>query len=284
MMFNMPNAYWPMKALRRVSGALSAVIWTAWAWATLALAPAQAQVIQVPFARDGLPAQPTSTFIWKADSATTTLVFIPGGEGRLALAPERRSLGGFYGEVLRPLSNTGLTRGRVNVVIFDSPVNLPVGTDYPESRRDIEHLLRIDSVVRFYAREFGLPVWLMGHSNGAASVTEFYKWLQKEKREKDVRGMVYSSARKGADFAANTQLPVLFLAHERDGCARSRPIDSRAVYDRLHKTNTQPMQYIVLKGGEAQPQNPCGSGFHMFFGAEAEAYQAIDQFISASNP
>lgn len=255
---------------------------TAWGLGMLAVAaPALAQVLQIPFEREGNPAQPTSTFLWKSATAKAILVFIPGGEGRLALAPERKGLGGFYGEVLKPLSDAKLTRGEMHVVVFDSPVDLPVGTTYPESRRDPEHLQRIDSVVRHYVREFGLPVWLMGHSNGAASVTEFYKLLQGTKREKEIQGMVYSSARNGADFTANTQLPVLFLAHERDGCARSRPANSLAVYDRLRKTNTKLTRYVVLKGGEAQPQNACASGFHMFYGAGAEAYQAIEEFVQA---
>jgi hypothetical protein len=243
--------------------------------------PAWGQVVAVPFTSPGASAEsaPTQTFLWRSPTPAATLVFIPGGEGRLGLNPERKNLGGFYGETLRPLSNPQQTRGRINVVIFDSPVNLPVGTTYPVSRRDPEHLQRIDSVVRHYTREFGLPVWLMGHSNGAASVTEFYKMLQEAKRDKEIAGMVYSAARNGADFAANTQLPVLFLAHERDGCARSLPANSLAVHDRLRNSNAKPMRYIVLKGGEAQPQNPCNSGFHMFFGASAEAYQAIDEFV-----
>ena len=245
--------------------------------------PAWSQVVSVPFTSLGASVEsaPTLTFLWRSPTPVATLVFIPGVEGHLGLNPERKNLGGFYGETLRPLSNPQQTRGRINVVIFDSPVNLPVGTTYPDSRRDPEHLQRIDSVVRHYTREFGLPVWLMGHSNGAASVTEFYKFLQGAKREKEIQGMVYSSARNGADFAANTQLPVLFLAHERDGCARSRPANALAVHDRLRQSNTQPVRYIVLKGGEAQPQNPCASGFHMFFGAGAEAYQAIDEFVAS---
>jgi hypothetical protein len=266
--------------MRSALASLRALAAAAWGLGVLATAaPALAQVVQVPFEREGALAQPTSTFFWKSATAKAILVFIPGGEGRLALAPERKGLGGFYGEVLKPLADNKLTRGEMHVVVFDSPVDLPVGTTYPDSRRDPEHLQRIDSVVRHYVREFGLPVWLMGHSNGAASVTEFYKMLQEARRDKEIAGMVYSAARNGADFAANTQLPVLFLAHERDGCARSLPANSLAVHDRLRNSNAKPMRYIVLKGGEAQPQNPCNSGFHMFFGASAEAYQAIDEFV-----
>ena len=38
-------------------------------------------------------------------------------------------------------------------------------------------------------------------------------------------------------------------------------------------------EYVALKGGEAQAQAVCTSGFHMFYGAGDEAYRAIDQFV-----
>jgi hypothetical protein len=187
-----------------------------------------AQVVSVEFKEKGLlfSDAPTLTFLWPAKQAEATLVFIPSGEGKIGLASERINLGGFYGATLRPLSDDRLTSGSFNVVVFDSPVQLPNGTDYPYSRQSSEHLLRIQSVVSHYTEKFGLPVWLMGHSNGAVSITEFYKLMQKNKTEKLVAGAVYSSARNGATFTEETQLPILFLAHEKDGCEKSLPARS----------------------------------------------------------
>lgn len=222
---------------------------------------------------------PTQTFVWPAKKAKATLIFIPGGEGRLGIAPDRSNMGGFYGATLRPLSDEKITSGSMNVVIFDSPVNLPVGTDYPYSRQSKEHLLRIEGVVRYFKELYGVPVWIMGHSNGAVSITEFYKMLQKSGNEKLVDGAIYSSARNGADFTDTTQLPILFLAHERDGCEKSLPSRSIAVYEKQAKTNSMKTQYVVIKGGEAQAQHACSSGFHMFYGAAQEAYAAIDAFV-----
>jgi hypothetical protein len=221
------------------------------------------------------------TFLWPAEKPKITLIFIPGGEGRLGLVPDRQALGGFYGATLKPLSDATLTSGLCNVVVFDSPVFLPTGSDYPYSRRDSEHLLRIESVVRYYKEKYVLPIWIMGHSNGAVSITEFYKMLQKSQKENLVDGAIYSSARNGADFNDKTNLPVLFLAHERDQCQKAQPSRSRAVYEQLRKSDPQPVEYVLIRGGESQMSNPCSSGFHMFYGAGEEVYTAIDRFVGA---
>ena len=247
------------------------------------LSKATAQVVSIPFNEKGFLFNdaPTLTFVWAGPKARATLVFIPGGEGRIGLTPERKSLGGFYGATLKPLSDPNLTGGIFNVVVFDSPINLPAGTDYPYSRQTTEHLLRIESVTRHFRDLYGVPVWIMGHSNGAASMTEFYRMLEKNGRTDLVSGLIYSSARNGSTFSEQANIPVLFLAHERDGCAKSMPSASRSVYEKMRATNKQKIEYILIKGGEEQPQNPCTSGFHMFYQAANEALQAIDQFAKS---
>lgn len=91
------------------------------------------QVVTVPFNEKGflLSDAPTLTFAWTGANARATLVLIPGGEGRIGLTPDRKNLGGFYGAVLKPLSDPTLTSGVFNVVVFDSPITLPAGSDYP---------------------------------------------------------------------------------------------------------------------------------------------------------
>lgn len=240
-----------------------------------------AGVVSVDFNETGFffSNAPTHTFVWPARKAKATLIFIPGGEGRLGLRPERTTLGGFYGATLKPLSDETQTNGFFNVVVFDSPTALPVGRDYPYSRQTREHLLRIESVVRYFKDLYGLPVWIMGHSNGAVSITEFYKMLQKSGNENLVEGAVYSSARDGADFSDTTQLPILFLAHERDECEKSQPSRSKAVFEKQSKTNSMQTWYVLIKGGEPQTQHICYSGFHMYFGASQEVHSAIDMFF-----
>ncbi len=243
-----------------------------------------ADVVAVPFGGRGFlfSSAPTMAFVWPAEHPKATLVYVPGGEGHLGLTPERKGLGGFYAATLKPLSDASQTSGALNVVVFDSPVILPAGADYAYSRQGSEHLQRIESVVHFFKDRYGLPVWIMGHSNGAVSITEFYKMLQKSGAESLLAGAIYSSARNGSDFNDSTRIPVLFLAHERDGCAKATPSVSRAVFERLRAHDPQRVEYVLIKGGEAQAQHPCISGFHMFYGAGDEVYKAIDQFVLAS--
>lgn len=239
-----------------------------------------AQVVSVDFQEKGAAFSdaPTLAFVWPAAQAKATLVFIPGGEGRLGITLDRKNLGGFYGNTLKPLSDAKLSRGAFHVVVFDSPVELP-GVEYPTARQSAEHLLRIESVVRHFKTQFGLPVWIMGHSNGAVSITEFYKMLQQSKKEDLVEGAVFSSARTGANFNDRTRLKILFLGHEREQCPKSLPSRTKLVFEQQQKTNPLKTEFILVKSGEAQAQNPCGSGFHMYFGASEEAYKAIEQFV-----
>jgi hypothetical protein len=255
--------------------------WMALGLGLLAQTLAFAQVVSVEFKEKGFMFSdaPTLNFLWPAKQAKATLVFIPGGEGKAGITPDRVNLGGFYGATLRPLSEEKRTHGAFNVVVFESPVNLPVGTDFPVSRRSSEHLKRIESVVRHFKDQYALPVWVMGHSNGAVSVTEFYKMLQKSQKEDLIEGAIYSSARHGAEFNDKTQLPILFLAHEQDACPKSTPAKALGVFQQQQKSNPSKTAYVLIKGGEAQAQNGCHSGFHMFHGAAPEAYTAIDQFV-----
>ena len=240
-----------------------------------------AQVIPVsPPAQEGAaPAEPTMTFLWTSPQARAVLIFIPGGEGRLKLKPERKALGGFYGGALKPLSDPALTSALFHVVVFDSPVDLPVGSVYPVSRNSADHQMRVDSVVRYYKNKFNLPIWLMGHSNGVPSIVEYFKKLQDTQQESMIEGLVYSSARNGAYFRSGTRVPILFLAHEQDGCASSLVSNSRSHYRNLAGQGHTEIDYVLIQGGQSEG-NPCNSGFHMFSGAYEQAYRAIDAFAS----
>ena len=243
------------------------------ALACLLVVPARAEVVSVP-----LPgaSEPTQTFLWEAKAGKKVLIMIPGGEGHLGLAPGRTSLGGFYGSVLGPLAESALTSGTTHVVVFDSPYALPVGTTYPVSRAGADHLARIESVVRFYKARFGKPVWLMGHSNGAVSVAEFIR------RNPDlVDGAIFSSSRSGVQVAPSVSFPVLFLHHQLDGCAGADPRSDLRLIDQLRAAGKRNVSFVWLRGGSPEQKSPCASGYHMFFGAEADASKVIDAFITA---
>lgn len=246
------------------------------------LTSSYAEVLSIGLVENGVisSSNTTLTFLWQGDLSKATLIMIPGGDGHIGLSPDKADLGGFYGKTLKPLSNPSITSGIFNVVIFDSPTRLHQGSSYPTSRATSDHLERIESVVQFYKEKFSKPIWLMGHSNGAVSVTEFYKYLQRNHRENIVSGIIYSSGRNGASFNSDANLPVLLLAHEKDGCPKSTNSNSLEVFKELRKSSKQKSEYVVLKSGESESQDPCRSGYHMFFNAHEEAYKAIDRFAS----
>ncbi len=252
---------------------------TRWGWffflfVVLMAAPARSEVIPVPFPEGS--SGPTLTFLWQAQDARAVLVMIPGGEGRIGLIPGRTDLGGFYGKALKPLSDPTKTSGRVHVVIFDSPYPLAVGSLYPTSRASSDHLARIEKVVTFYRQKFGLPVWLMGHSNGAASVAEFIR-----DRESLVAGAIFSASRAGMKISTKAALPILFIHHRADGCPAADAKGDFSMFEAMRAAGKTNAAFVWLEGGSTEAGNPCGSGYHMYFGAEAEAYRAIDAFIGS---
>lgn len=228
---------------------------------------------------------PTMTYLYAAKDAKATLVFLPGGLGHAGVKASTPETSPFFTKyhfnlMLKRLSNSQDTSGSFNVVIFDNPTPLPQATKYtyPSSRASTDHLVRVDSVVKHYKKLLNKPVWLIGHSNGAASMTEYYKKLQKNSQDSLVAGMIYSGSIHGAEFGSNTLAPVLFLHHEKDGCDASTFNHSQQVFQKLKNQGNQRVEFSTVTGGEAEPKDPCLSGYHMYFGAEKEAASYIDQF------
>ena len=244
--------------------------------------PCPAQVFQVEPIQSGMfsSSESTTTFLWPGRDAQAVLIMIPGGEGHLGITPDRTDLGGFYGATLKPLSDPVLTSGSLDVVVFDSPYRIPSEGSYPTARMESDHLSRVESVVRFYRDKLNKPIWLMGHSNGAVSITEFWKSIHDGDKRDLISGLVISSARNGISLPDDTAIPVLFLHHAKDGCTNASSSSSQAVYEDLKSAGRSRTNFVWITGGESEPQNPCHSGYHMFFGAGQEAAAAMDAFIA----
>ncbi|MBX9633703.1 MAG: hypothetical protein K2X44_01860 [Magnetospirillum sp.] len=225
---------------------------------------------------------PTPTFLWQGKDSQAVLVMIPGGDGHLGLTAERTDLGGFYGSTLKRLSDPSLTSGSIDVVVFDSPYRLSPGSTYPTSRTTSDHLSRIESVIRYYKNKFNRPVWLMGHSNGAVSVTEFWRSIYDGDNKNLISGMIVSSSRNGISFPDETDIPVLFLGHRKDGCPKASPHVTKRVYESMLSLGRNRVEHVLIDGGEGQADNNCYSGYHVYFGANAEAADVIDKFIAKS--
>jgi len=257
--------------------------------ATLWTGAALAQAFAVSPTYKGLfsSSDPTMTFLFEAPEAKATLVFVPGGEGHHGIHAKSKATHGYFSfypfnVMLRGLSDPGATSGRFNVVIFDSPERLPAPNHWSAQRAGAEHLSRVEDVVRFYRDRLGKPVWVMGHSMGSISVTEFYKRLQDGKRQDLVSGLIVSAPVGGTSLDyRTTRLPVLVLYHERDLCASTPPEHARTMAAKLRERGNLATQLSAIAGGESGG-DPCFSGFHMYEGAEPDVAKAIDEYMGRS--
>ncbi len=231
---------------------------------------------------------PTMTFLFEAAEAKATLVFIPGGEGHRGVKPEWTADHFYFSSyhfnvMLRSLSDPKATSGQFNVVIFDSPADLPIVKSWSGARASTDHLSRVEDVVRYYKEKFGKPVWVMGHSMGSVSITELYKRLQDKRSEDLVVGLIWSGGISGTSFNyETTKLPVLVLHHENDECVSTTPSNAKRVHTKLSEAGNTATELVFIKTGTRSPGSgdPCRSGYHMYFGAGAEVAKVLDQFMN----
>lgn len=246
------------------------------------------QAIAVPASQTSLfgsPA-PTMTFLFEAQHAKSTLVFVPGGGGHFGIEPEwtaeHRYFSFPFNRMLRRLTDPMSSSGQVNLVIFDNPSEISFRRGWSGARMAPDHLSRVEDVVRFYADKLGKPVWLMGHSAGSISITELYKGLQARKQEGLVAGLICSASIFGTSLNAATRLPVLVMHHAKDECVSAPPAHAVSLYTSIEKAGNQDAELALLQAGKRAPggQDPCASGFHLYLGAYPEAAQTIDRFMA----
>ncbi len=255
-------------------------------WLIVALGasvPASAEVLAVP--KGGDANAPTQTMFWGNPDAQATLILIPGGRGQLRLKPPQTDMTHRFYQALKALSAPAGGAEALNVVLFDSPEPLENSKSYPSSRARKDHLTRIGSVVRFYKQKTGTPIWLMGHSNGAVSITEFIRFDDPDGAPSLLSGLVVSGARNASYFDDRPlNFPVLFLHHENDGCPAADPRAAVKTFEQVKRMNSAPTEFRFIKGGASQATSPCESGYHMYNGAETEMDEALRRFIVSNRP
>ena len=268
-----------MKFLFRLRLAKFLLLAMMWSGASV---PVHAEVIAVEQVDKGffISAAPTLTLYWQGQDAKAVLVFIPGGEGYIGLKPGQTDHRYQFHQMLKLLTNSALTSGKFDVVLLDSPAELSPRQPYPTARAGSDHMVRIESVVRFYKEKTGLPVWLLGHSNGGISLTEFVKYLQKNDKMDLVAGIIPSGARSETYFKPPLNLPVLVLHHQQDGCSHTLSKSAAENFAQVKAFNKASTELVLLTSGEAEQKDPCRSGFHMYHGASEEAAKAIDGYMS----
>lgn len=224
--------------------------------------------------------EPSQTMYWQGQASKAVLMLIPGGEGHVGLKPEQKDHRFHQFQTLKRLTDSSLTSGQFDVVLLDSPGPLSPNQPYPSARGGSDHLIRIESAVRHYKQKTGLPVWLMGHSNGGISLTEFLKYARKNNRLDLISGMVVSAVRNESHFEGPIEFPMLFIHHQQDGCPGTTLSASHRNYEKVKTFIAAPVDFVTIQSGQAEPRDPCRSGFHMYFGAGEEVANQLDAFMS----
>jgi hypothetical protein len=223
---------------------------------------------------------PSMSMYWQGKDSKAVLMLIPGGEGYVGLKPEQTDNKYHQFQTLKRLTDSDLTSGRFDVVLLDSPGPLSPNQPYPSARGGADHLIRIESAIRYYKGKTGLPVWLMGHSNGGISLTEFVKYAQKNNKMDLINGLVVSAVRSETYFNAPISIPMLFIHHAQDGCFNTQHSSSFRNFERVKSFNSAAVEFVTLTSGQAESRDPCRSGFHMYFGAGEEVAKHLDDFMS----
>lgn len=237
-----------------------------------------AEIIQIEQNKSGfsIDSSPTKTLYWRGTNAKALILFIPGGDGNIGFKPDTVDLKYSFYQTLKSLTNSDLTSGRFDVVVMD----FPLAMRDTSARGSDDHLTRIDSAVHYYRMKTGLPIWIMGHSNGGISLTYYVKFLQKERRLNDISGIIASAVRNGTDFQEPINVPILFIHHEKDGCSNTLSSYSYKLYETVKGFTSSNIKYSLLTTGDTEPRDPCRSGFHMYFNSGTEASEIIQNFIS----
>lgn len=242
-----------------------------------------AEVIPIKPIQDcfGCSSSPSMTMYWQGKASKAVLILIPGGDGAVGFKPDQTTTRKEQFLYLSRLTDPNLTRGQFDFVALDSPFPLSPNQPYPSARGGAEHMIRIESAIRYYKEKTGLPVWIMGHSNGGISLTEFVKYAQKNGKLDLISGMIASEIRSESYFNAPINFPVLFMNHQNGACGSCNSTSAHKQFENMKQFNTQSTEYVYITTGSAEFGNPCTTGFHMYHNAGAEVAKVIDDFMSS---
>ncbi len=216
----------------------------------------------------------TQTAYWPSSNSKAVLLLIPGGEGNFDIARKNPPKPNW---VLSILYNKSQKHLGVDLVFFDSPYSLGWigGNIAPRYTKD--HLGRLLSVINFFKAKTSKPIYLIGHSNGTISVSEFLN--QSSENQALLAGAILSASRNETKLNPPLNVPILFLHHEDDANGRWTSYGTaQKLYDKALISNSSSTQFLTVHGGDSGG-NPSISGHHMYEGSLEEAAGYLWEFI-----
>ena len=217
------------------------------------------------------------------DGATAAVILSEGGGGKVDLRSAAEDNG-----ILSRHRDRFWKHG-LAVALMNGPPDQKkfLGGMSPKFRRTNKHVQDVDVVVAWMKRNTGLPVWLVGVSNGTVTASTYAIH-----GNHDLAGAVLlssiteagsSKAHKSIiEFGLNrVRVPVLVLAHEKDGCKHTPPSGAARIVKAL--TASPNAEAKIFSGGRTKGGNPCRPrSYHTFYGIEGEVVAAIAEFIKAN--
>lgn len=178
-----------------------------------------------------------------------------------------------------------LLRHGIAAALMDAPTGrdgFRGGLD-PNFRESQAHIADIDAVIRALRQLYGLPIWILGTSNGTRSAATYAMH-----RNKVIAGVVLASSSTDPPYGdpihaqpliGSVSVPLLALAHLGDKCLGSPPEGAAEIARAA--TGSPAAAAMLFTGGLNTGPAPCGAEtHHAFYGIEEEVVSAIAAFIA----
>lgn len=253
--------------------------------ASLAVAPAAAELVRItlrPNIGIRVAIEPP------AGRAMAYALIFAGGHGKIELddAGQPRGLRGNF--LLRARHH--LKARGIGLVLVDAPEDYQGPEGLWPYRMHHAYAGDIGQVVNLAKTRYRVPVWLVGTSAGTLSVANGTARLSHANRPD---GVVFTASitrptRRRSDTVFGVHLaayngPALVMSHQDDGCVATPAADAPKLLAAL--AAAQPKKMLILSGGSPPQSEPCEArAQHGFFGIEAQAMNAIADFILRPSP
>jgi dienelactone hydrolase len=224
-----------------------------------------AQVLEVPQAGEA----PTKTFLIETAKPKALVLLFIGGDGLLDLKPD----GSTTKE--NPLNRSaGLWKSHdINSVLVDSPYDLG-DARRGNVRGKVEHLSRVENVVKYYKAKFGVPVWIFGHSMGTVTTIQF---ANQSERSAAIAGIIIAGTHIGENLSPSFNKPVMAIHHQKEACPAT-PISASESIIKGRSKDTK-SELVMIDGGENVGRVCMGLAYHGFNKVEDQMVSAAAKFI-----
>jgi len=180
-------------------------------------------------------------------------------------------------------------RHGIGAALIDAPADrdgFKAGLD-PAFRESSAHMADIDAVIGALKQRYGLPVWILGTSNGTRSAAAYAM-----RHSAAIAGVVLVSSSTAPPFGeplhslpqmGAISVPLLAIAHVGDSCVGSPPAGAAEIVKAA--TGSPVAVAMLFAGGTDTGLAPCGvETHHSFHENEAEVVAAIVAFIARHTP